>query len=162
MRENIMTDTATTAANPATAAPTASKWMLIMRIADDVAPASMEDVDFDQILEQMGRYNDSLIEAGVLVAAEGLAPAEEGLVLDFAQTPPIVTDGPYGETKELFAGYWVIRTDTRDEAVEWAGKAPLGPGVKLELRRVPSIDEFPSDNEFVQRERAWRVSVGQL
>lgn len=162
MTDTARADIALGTANAATAAPAASKWMLIMRIADQVTPASMEDVDFDQILEQMGRYNDSLIEAGVLVAAEGLAPAEEGLVLDFAQTPPIVTDGPYGETKELFAGYWVIRADTRDQAVEWASKAPLGPGVKLELRRVPSIDEFPSDNEFVQRERAWRASVGQL
>jgi hypothetical protein len=162
MTDTAQADSALATANRTTAAPTASKWMLIMRIADDITPASMEDVDFDDMFEQMGRYNDSLISAGVLVAAEGLAPAQEGLVLDFSQTPPIVTDGPYGETKELFAGYWVIRTDTRDEAVQWARKAPLGPGVKLELRRVPSIDEFPVENPYVQSERAWRVAAGQL
>jgi len=142
-------------------APTPSKWMLIMRMADDIDPAAMEDVDFDEMFASMGRYNDSLIEAGVLVGAEGLDPAA-GLVLDFAQTPPIVSDGPYGETKELFNGYWILRTDTRDEAVAWASKAPLGPGVKLELRRVASITEFPADNEFVQRETAWRAATGQL
>jgi hypothetical protein len=67
--------------------------MLIMRATDE-AYAEFEHVDFDQILEAMGRYNDELISAGVLVAAEGLADAAEGVVVDFSSTPPVVTDGP--------------------------------------------------------------------
>ena len=56
----------------------------------------------------MGRYNDELINAGVLVAAEGLDDATEGVVVDYSSTPPVVTDGPYGETKELFGGFWIL------------------------------------------------------
>ncbi len=138
------------------------KYMVIMRVSDE-AMAGSENVDFDQVLEVMGRYNDELISAGVLVAAEGLDDAKQGVVIDFSSDPPVVTDGPYGETKELFAGFWILDVATMDEAVQWAKRAPMsGPGMKSEIRRVASIDEFPQDNEWVQKERAWRESTGQL
>jgi hypothetical protein len=140
------------------------KYMLIMRATDETNAASAESgVDFDEIIATMGRYNESLISAGVLVAAEGLADASEGVVVDFSHEEPVVTDGPYGETKELFVGYWVLDVSSQAEAVEWAKRAPLqGPGSKLEIRRVPSIEEFPQDNEWIRKERAWRESAGQL
>jgi hypothetical protein len=137
------------------------KYMLIMR-ATQAAQEASADVDFAQIVEAMGRYNASLIDADVLVSAEGLAPATEGVVVDFAQTPPVVTDGPYGETHELFDGYWILDVADQAAAVAWASQAPLGPGVKLEVRRVPSIDEFPFDDEWTRKERAWRAARGQL
>ena len=75
----------------------------------------------------------------------------------------MVTDGPYGETKELFGGYWILNVASQEEAVEWAKRAPLsGPGSKVEIRRVAEIDEFPQDNEWIKRERAWREAHGQL
>ena len=75
----------------------------------------------------------------------------------------MVTDGPYGETKELFNGFWILDVASKEEAIEWAKRAPLGgPGMKVEIRRVPSITEFPQDNQWVQKERAWRESTGQL
>jgi hypothetical protein len=138
------------------------KYMLIMRATDE-SLAAFADVDFDRIIESMGRYNDELIQAGVLVAAEGLADAAEGVVVDYSTEPPVVTDGPYGETKELFGGFWILDVASKEEAVEWAKRAPLaGPGVKAEIRRVPSIDEFPQDNEWIRKERAWRQANGQL
>jgi hypothetical protein len=138
------------------------KYMLIMRATDE-SFAAYADVDFDQIIESMGRYNDELIRAGVLVAAEGLADAAEGVVVDYSGETPVVTDGPYGETKELFGGFWILDVASKEEAVEWAKRAPMtGPGVKTEIRRVPSIDEFPQDNEWVKKERAWREATGQL
>lgn len=138
------------------------KYMLIMRATDE-AYASFENVDFNQILETMGRFNDEMIAAGVLVAAEGLDDASQGVVVDYSSQPPLVTDGPYGETKELFGGFWILDVASREEAVEWAKRAPMsGPGIKTEIRRVVSIEEFPQDNEWVQREREWRVSTGQL
>ena len=98
----------------------------------------------------MGRFNDEMISAGVLVAAEGLAEAADGVVVDFSSQPPVVTDGPYGETKELFGGYWILDVASKEEAVEWAKRAPMtGPGMKTEIRRVTSIDEFPQDNEWI-------------
>jgi hypothetical protein len=104
-----------------------------------------------------------MISAGVLVAAEGLDDASQGVVVDYSQQPPVVTDGPYGETKELFGGYWILDVTSKEEAVEWAKRAPMaGPGMKTEIRRVPTIDEFPQDNEWIKKERAWREATGQL
>ncbi|MBW0270092.1 transcription initiation protein [Nocardia sp. MH4] len=138
------------------------KYMLIMRATDD-AWAKAAELDFDEMLETMGKFNDELIRAGVLVAAEGLDDAAETVVVDYASEPPIVTDGPYGETKELFGGYYILNVASKEEAVEWAKRMPMtGPGVKTEIRRVPSIDEFPQDNKWILKERAWREATGQL
>ncbi len=140
------------------------KYMLIMR-SSDAATAAFEDsgLSFDDVIESMSRFNEEMIEAGVLLAMEGLDDAATGVVVDYSSTPPVVTDGPYGETKELFGGFWMIDVSSQEEAVEWAKRAPLaGPGMKAEIRRVPSIEEFPQDNEWIQRERAWRESTGNL
>ena len=138
------------------------KYMLIMRGTDETQ-ATMANLDFDTILETMGRFNDEMIRAGVLVAAEGLEDAAKGVVVDYSVQPPVVTDGPYGETKELFGGFWILNVASKEEAVEWAKRAPLaGPGSKCEIRRVTTIDEFPQDNEWIRKERAWREATGQL
>ncbi|WP_017568900.1 YciI family protein [Nocardiopsis halotolerans] len=138
------------------------KYMLIMRATDE-AFARMADTDFDEMLATVGRYNDELVRAGVLVAAEGLDDAAEGVVVDYSSEPPVVTDGPYGETKELFGGFYILNVASKEEAVEWARRSPItGPGFKTEIRRVTTIDEFPQDNEWVQKERAWREATGQL
>jgi hypothetical protein len=111
----------------------------------------------------MGRFNDELINAGVLVAMDGLEDAAQTVVVDYSSNPPIVTDGPYGEAKELFGGFWILDVASKEEAVEWAKRVPsAGPGIKTEIRRIPGIDEFPQDNEWVKRERAWRESTGNL
>lgn len=137
------------------------KYMLIMRAEDD-SWASGEDFDFEQMLETIGRYNDELIQAGVLLAAEGLDP-DPGVVVDHSAETPIVTDGPYGETKELFGGFYLLDVASQEEAIEWAKRSPIsGPGIKTEIRRVTTIDEFPQDNEWVKKERAWREATGQL
>ncbi|WP_069387393.1 YciI family protein [Cellulosimicrobium cellulans] len=138
------------------------KYMLIMRSTDEAA-AAFENVSFEEMLDAMGRFNDELIRAGVLLAAEGLEDASKGVVVDFSSEVPVVTDGPYGETKELFGGYYVLDVASQEEAVEWAKRLPMaGPGTKVEIRRVPTIDEFPQDNEWIRKERAWRESTGQL
>jgi hypothetical protein len=138
------------------------KYMLIMRTTDEGA-AAFENVSFDEMLDAMGRFNDELIRAGVLLAAEGLEDAGKGVVVDFSSEVPVVTDGPYGETKELFGGYYVLDVASQEEAVEWAKRLPMaGPGTKVEIRRVPTIDEFPQDNEWIRKEKEWRESTGQL
>ena len=99
----------------------------------------------------------------VLLAAEGLDDAEEGVVVDYSADPPVVSDGPYGETKELFGGFYILNVASKEEAVEWAKRLPAaGPGFKTEIRRVTTIDEFPQDNEWIRKERAWRESTGNL
>ncbi|MFJ5958852.1 YciI family protein [Paenarthrobacter sp. NPDC092416] len=138
-----------------------AKYMLIMRATDE-SFAKFENIDFNEILEAMGKFNDELIRAGVLLAAEGLDDAKDGVVVDFTGETPVVTDGPYGETKELFAGYYILDVASKQEAIEWAKRAPMTSGTKTEIRRVTSIDEFPQDNEWIQKERAWREQTGQL
>ncbi|TJZ75924.1 transcription initiation protein [Rhodococcus oryzae] len=138
------------------------KYMLIMRATDE-AFAGMMNTDFNEMLETVGRYNDEMIRAGVLLAAEGLDDAAEGVVVDHSAEQPVVTDGPYGETKELFGGFYLLNVASKEEAIEWAKRSPItGPGFKTEIRRVPTIDEFPQDNEWIQKERAWREATGQL
>jgi hypothetical protein len=138
------------------------KYMLIMRATDE-GFAQMGDVDFDEMLATIGRFNQEMIEAGVLLAAEGLDDAAEGVVVDYSAEPPVVTDGPYGETKELFGGFYILNVASKEEAIEWAKRSPMaGPGFKTEIRRVTTIDEFPQDNEWIKKERAWREATGQL
>jgi hypothetical protein len=138
------------------------KYMLIMRSTDEALEA-FADVDFTEILNEVGRFNDELIRAGVLLAAEGLDPdPSQGVVVDFTGEAPVVTDGPYGETKELFGGFYLLDVATRDDAVAWAKRMPLTAGTKMEIRRVATIDEFPQDNEWIRKERAWREATGQL
>lgn len=138
-----------------------AKYMLIMRGTDETM-AKMAETPFEDMLETMGRFNDELIKAGVLVAAEGLDDPSQGVVVDFSGETPVVTDGPYGETKELFGGYYILDVASKEEAVEWAKRLPAVAGTKVEIRRVPAIDEFPQDNEWVAIERAWRERTGQL
>ena len=135
-----------------------AKYMLIMRGSDE-AYAAYRDLPFAEVIAAMGAYNEQLIKAGVLVAGEGLAE-EPGLVVDFSAETPVVTDGPYGETKELFNGFWILEVPTIEEAAEWARRAPLGPGSKLEVRRVSGVDDFPADNEWIQKEAGWREQLG--
>ena len=135
------------------------KYMLIMRDTQEAVEASQK-VDFEEIINAMGAYNESLIKAGVLSGVEGLAPATEGFVVDFAGVKPIVTDGPYGETHELFNGFWILEVSSKEEVVEWASRAPLGPGSKLEVRRIPTAEEAfadYADNEYVKKEAELRL-----
>ena len=105
------------------------KYMLIMR-ANDEAMEAFKDVDFDEMLNTMGRFNEELINAGVMVAGEGLDDPQDTIVVDYSTQPPVATDGPYGETKELFNGFWILDVASQEEAVEWAKRAPLGAGVE--------------------------------
>ncbi|MFH5229942.1 YciI family protein [Antrihabitans spumae] len=138
------------------------KYMLIMRGTDETY-AEMEKVELDTMFETMGKFNEELIRAGVLVAMEGLDDPAETVVVDYSSETPVVSDGPYGETKELFGGFFILNVTSKEEAVEWAKRMPvIVNGFKTEVRRVPTIDEFPQTNEYVQRERAWREATGQL
>jgi hypothetical protein len=137
-----------------------SRYMLIMRSTPEAEVAMAEqNIDFDQIIEAMGRFNEELIKAGVMLAGEGLTGPEEGFVVDFNADPPVVTDGPYTEAKELFNGFWILEVSSIDEAKQWAQKAPLGPGVRLEVRRVTEADDFPQDNEWIQKEIQWKAEA---
>jgi hypothetical protein len=93
----------------------------------------------------MTRYNEELTKAGVLLALDGLHPSSEGARISFPGGKQAVTDGPFAETKELVGGYWIIQTASKDEALEWAKRCPLGGDASLELRRIFELSEFPAE-----------------
>ena len=135
------------------------KYMLIMRSNDD-AVAAYQELDFEAVINAMGAYNESMVNAGVLAGGGGLTDAKEGFVVEFGGEAPVVTDGPYGETHELFNGFWILEVSSREEAAEWARRAPLGAGSKLEVRRVTDESDFADyeDNEYIQKEKEWRAA----
>ena len=138
------------------------KYMLIMRGTEE-GLAAFAQMDITEVMDAMGRYNEAMMQAGVLVAGEGLSDPAEGAVVDFSGETPVVSDGPYGEVKELFNGYWILDVANKEEAVEWARRAPLhAPGNKLEIRRVNGPEDFPQDNEWAAKEQVWREQLGTV
>jgi len=137
-----------------------SKYMLIMRSTAEAMTAS-KDLDFEAIINAMGAYNESLMEAGVMVGGDGLSDSSEGFVVDFSTDDKVVTDGPYGEIEALFNGYWIIEVAARSDAIEWARRCPMGPGTKLEVRRITDESDFAdfADNEYIQKEEGWREEL---
>jgi hypothetical protein len=120
-----------------------SKYMLIMRGTDESNAAMMADIE--ELMTTTRQFIEDLEKAGVLLAAEGLDVPSEGVVVDFSGETPVVTDGPYGETKELFGGYFLLDVASKQEAVEWAKRVPASTGTKIEVRRVAGDDELPPD-----------------
>jgi hypothetical protein len=122
-----------------------SKYLLIMRGTDESNAAMMADID--EMMATTRRFIEEMVKAGVLLAAEGLDDPGQGVVVDFSGEAPVVTDGPYGETKELFGGFFMLDVASKQEAVEWAKRVPVAPGAKIEVRRVPGSDEVPQVEE---------------
>ena len=96
----------------------------------------------EQILTAMGQYNEELVKAGVMLAGEGLHPSSKGKRIRFSGDKRTVIDGPFAETKELLAGYWLWQVRSLDEAVEWLKRAPFDGGTEIELRPVFEAEDF--------------------
>lgn len=99
--------------------------------------------DADAVAE-MTRYNEELVKAGVLLSLDGLHPVSEGARVSLRDGRPVVTDGPFTEAKEVIGGYWLIDVKSREEAIEWAKRCPMGDGT-IEVRRVYEMSDFPDD-----------------
>jgi len=95
-----------------------------------------------ELLTRMGQFNDQLIKAGVMLAGEGLQASSKGKRVKFTGDKHIVTDGPFAETKELIAGFWLWQVRSMEEAIEWLKRAPFGGGAELEIRRVFEAEDF--------------------
>ncbi|MET8678987.1 YciI family protein [Streptomyces sp. NPDC004647] len=98
-----------------------------------------------EMLARMGKYNEDLLKAGVLLAGEGLQPSSKGARIKFSGGKHTVTDGPFTETKELIAGYWLLQVTSREEAIEWVSRAPFEDGEEIEVRQVFEVSDFPAD-----------------
>ena len=105
-----------------------------------------------KMLSEMMRFNEQLVQAGIMLAGEGLHPSSKGKRVQFGDKGTKVLDGPFTETKELVAGYWVWQVRSMDEAVEWLKRAPFDPGAEIEIRPVFEADDF--GKEFTPELRA--------
>jgi len=98
-----------------------------------------------ELVAKMTQYNESLTKAGVLLGLDGLQPPPNGARVRFSGGKPKVTDGPFAEAKELVGGYWMIQVKSKEEAVEWAKRAPMLEGDIIEVRQVQELSDFPPD-----------------
>jgi len=89
-----------------------------------------------ELIERMGKYNEELVKAGVMLGADGLHPSSRGARVRFSGSTRTVIDGPFAETKELIAGYWIWKVGSKEEAIEWLKKAPFDGGTEIELREI--------------------------
>src|SRR5438046_7086892 len=96
----------------------------------------------EKLLAEMGKFNEELAKAGVMLAGEGLAPSSKGARIKFNGSRRTVTDGPFAETKELVAGFWLIQAKSKAEAIEWMKRAPFDGGTEIELRQVSEAADF--------------------
>ena len=114
----------------------------------------------EQELAEMGRFNEELVKAGVMLAGEGLQPTSKGARVTFSGGKPTVTDGPFTEAKELVAGFWIIQAKSKEEAVEWARRVPFQEG-EIEIRQVFEADDFGPEftPELREQEERLRAQV---
>jgi hypothetical protein len=134
------------------------RFMVIVKANKDSEAGVMPD---RKILAEMGKYNEELAKAGVMLAGEGLHPSSKGKRIRFSGNQRTVLDGPFAETKELIAGFWLFQTKSMDEAVEWVKRAPFGGGSEVEIRQVFEAEDFGAEftPELRRQEEALRARI---
>jgi hypothetical protein len=114
-----------------------------------------------ELISAMTKYNEELVNAGVMLAAEGLQPSSKGVRVKFERSERIVTDGPFAETKELIAGFWIWHVNSMADAAAWLKRAPFGGGVEIEIRPIFEAEDFGRNltPELVEREQHLREKL---
>ena len=115
------------------------RFMVIVKADGNSEAGVMPGTD---LLARMGKYNEELVKAGVMLAGEGLQPSSKGVRVKFEGNKRTVTDGPFAETKELIAGFWLWQCKSKEEAIEWLKRAPFDGGTEIELRQVFEAEDF--------------------
>jgi hypothetical protein len=117
-----------------------------------------------EILAEMGKFNEKLVNAGIMLAGEGLQASSKGKRVKFSGPNRTVIDGPFAETKELIAGFWLWKVKSMDEAVEWLKRAPFGGGVEVEIRPLFEAEDFGENltPELQEQEKRLREKSSQL
>jgi len=110
-----------------------------------------------ELLTEKTKFNEELVKAGVMLAGEGLTPTSKGKRVKFSGTQRTIVDGPFTESKELIAGFWLWQVRSMDEAVEWIKRAPFGGGVEIELRPIFEAEDFGAELTPELREKEQRI-----
>ncbi|MFL5455984.1 MAG: YciI family protein [Myxococcales bacterium] len=135
------------------------RFMVIVKADEQSEAGTLPD---EKILREMGKFNEQLAKAGVMLAGEGLHASKDGVRVKFSGKTRMVTDGPFAETKELVAGFWIWRCKSLEEAVDWLKRAPFDGGTEVEIRQIFETDEFAASDptgEIRRREEELRASL---
>ena len=132
------------------------RFMVLVPASAETEAGVMPTTD---LLEKMGRFNEEMIKAGVMLAGDGLQPTSKGARIKFTGSKPVVTDGPFTESKELVAGFWIIQVKSKQEAIEWLKRAPFGEGTQLEIRQLFEAEDFGPELTPEMRERDQRLQA---
>ena len=122
----------------------------------NVKPDFAPDVDD---VEKMDKYNEELSKAGALISLDGLHPLTKGARVSFAGGKPLVTDGPFTESKEVLGGYWMIQVKSKEEAVEWAKRVPARSNDVIEVRQVFEMSDFPPEVQKAAQSASVKAQV---
>jgi hypothetical protein len=138
------------------------RFMLMVKANDDTEAGVMPT---EEELAAMGAFNEQLVQAGILLAGDGLHPSSRGARVKFSGEKRSVVDGPFAEAKELIAGYWIIEVKSLDEAIEWVKRVPNPTGVEseIEIRQVFEAEDFDMSDELLEQNRRLReqAAAGQ-
>ncbi len=130
------------------------RFMVIVKASPESEGGAMPT---EAQLAEMGRYNEELVKAGVMLAGEGLHPSSRGARVRFDGASRTVIDGPFAEAKELVAGFWILQTESLEECVEWIKKAPFDAGAEIEIRQVFEAEDFGEEYTPELREQEDRM-----
>ncbi|MEO7036620.1 MAG: YciI family protein [Polyangiaceae bacterium] len=131
------------------------RFMMIMFPSSNAEAGVLPD---EKLLTEMGRFNEEMVKAGVLLAGEGLHPSSAGARVRFPNGKVQVSDGPFSETKDIVGGFWLIQAKSKEEAVVWASRCPAAGGAMIEIRRVYESEDFAaSDRSGELREAEARL-----
>jgi hypothetical protein len=137
------------------------RCMVIVKASQDSEAGVLPD---EKLLTEMGKYNEELVKAGVMLAGEGLQPSSKGARVHFSGEKRTVIDGPFAETKELIAGFWLWQVQSMEEAIEWVKRCPNPMGVEseIEIRQVFEADDFGAEftPELREQEERLRAQMG--
>jgi len=130
------------------------RFMVIVKATKDSEAGVMPS---EQLLAEMGKFNEELVKAGVMLAGEGLLPSAQGFRIQYSgDTEARVVDGPFAESKELIAGFWILQVKDRAEVVEWMKRAPFREG-EIEIRQIAEMEDFDNATpEIVEHEKKLR------
>jgi hypothetical protein len=135
------------------------RFMVIVKADKNSEAGILPTKETKETFAAMGKFNEELVKAGVMLAGEGLQPSSKGKRVRFAGKQRTVIDGPFAETKELIGGFWLWQVKSMEEAVEWLKRAPFDGGAEVEIRQVYEACDFPADvlpQEGAAREQALR------
>jgi hypothetical protein len=130
------------------------RFMVIVKASKETEAGEMPSTE---LLTAMGNYNEELVKAGVMLAGDGLHPSSKGVRVKFSGSSRAVIDGPFAETKELIAGFWMWQCKSMEEAIEWLKKAPFDGGEEVEIRPVFEAEDFGAEFTPELREQEERV-----